>query len=92
MGERRTAPWTFIDTFSSFDDLKGSDASHDEKVFAVARACGRGSCFEFSERPKLWATLKRLEAAGRLKMRDGGYPWTLFSFPDPTHPGEQGAG
>jgi len=84
MAKRMTEGAWHVDRFSSFDDLKRSEIGDLEKVFAIARVCGRGSCFEFSERPKLFYTLKELERQGRLKMRDGGYPWTLFSFPDQT--------
>lgn len=63
----------FIDNFAS--NLQPRDYGAELAVLAEVKSGGRFSTFELSEAPRLVATLKRLEAAGKIKAVEMAYPW-----------------
>ena len=73
----------FVDQFSSLDDIRRRDENNSDIVLAVCRKVRRFSCFEMSERPGLWRTVRNLANEGHFTITNNvGYPWTAMRFPD----------
>ena len=73
----------FVDTFSSFDDLKARQRRDPDVVLSVLARAGRFSCFEMSEHCRtLWPTVLGLERDGLIEILPAGYPWTRVDLTD----------